>query len=355
MDKVWRMARPLRIERAGGWYHVTGRGNERRAIYRDNRDREHFCGLLAEMAGRFRVRLHAFVLMDNHYHLMVELTEPNLSRAVQWLNGSYSVWFNRRHGRSGHLFQGRFKSVVVDPGEWGLTLSRYVHLNPVRLRQLGLGKTERQRMDVRASSPPQARVVKERITRLRRYRWSSYQAYVGLGKRPEWLECEAILRLGGGKKDEAVRSYREYVEAAVREGLEQSPWEQLKEQVVLGSQEFLSKLRKHVVGNAREQRGMRRLATARPTLAEVIASVERVKKQSWAAFRDRHGDGGRDLVLYLGRRVCGMKLQELASAAGMRDYSAVAIAVSRFEKRLQRSKVEQEQVNRVCQLSNVEM
>src|SRR5450756_3004686 len=80
------MSRPLRIERAGGWYHLTGRGNERRAIYRENRDRQHFCELLAEMVARFRLRLHAFVLMDNHYHLIVELTEPNLSRAGQWLN-----------------------------------------------------------------------------------------------------------------------------------------------------------------------------------------------------------------------------------------------------------------------------
>jgi REP element-mobilizing transposase RayT len=109
----------LRIERAGGWYHITGRGNERRSIYREDKDRMWFCHLLAEMVARFRVRLHGYVLMNNHYHLIIELTEPNLSRAVQWLNVSYSVWFNHRHHRSGHLFQGRFKSVVVDWQEWG--------------------------------------------------------------------------------------------------------------------------------------------------------------------------------------------------------------------------------------------
>jgi REP element-mobilizing transposase RayT len=97
------MSRPLRIERAGGWYHLTARGNERRPIFRDGGDRAHFCELLGQMVGQFRVGLHAFVLMDNHYHLIVELTEPNLSRTGQWLNVSYSVWFNRRHGRSGHL------------------------------------------------------------------------------------------------------------------------------------------------------------------------------------------------------------------------------------------------------------
>jgi putative transposase len=94
------MGRPLRIERAGGWYHVTGRGNERKAIFRDNRDRFRFLGLLAGMVERFRVVLHAYQLMGNHYHLIVELTEENLSRAGQWLNVSYSSWFNLRHRRS---------------------------------------------------------------------------------------------------------------------------------------------------------------------------------------------------------------------------------------------------------------
>ena len=90
------MARPIRIEQAGGWYHITARGNERKAIYRDDRDRQHFCELLAEMVSRYGVRLHCFVLMDNHYHLLLELAEPNLSRAVQWLNVSYSVWFKEK-------------------------------------------------------------------------------------------------------------------------------------------------------------------------------------------------------------------------------------------------------------------
>ena len=96
------------------------------------------------MVSRFRARLHCYVLMDKHYHLVLELTEANLSRAVQWLNVSYNVWYNRRRGRSGHLFQGRFKSVAVSPEEWALELSRYLHLNPVRTKALGLSKADRQ-------------------------------------------------------------------------------------------------------------------------------------------------------------------------------------------------------------------
>jgi len=349
------MSRPLRIERAGGWYHLTARGNERRPIFRDNRDRAHFCELLGEMVNRFGIGLHAFVLMDNHYHLIVELTEPNLSRTGQWLNVSYSVWFNQRHGRSGHLFQGRFKSVVVDPRQWGLKLSRYVHLNPVRVGCLGLGKTDRQKMRAGVSEAPESRAVKERLACLRRYRWSSYRAYVGLGKRPEWLKCDRVLALGGGRKEEQMRNYRDYVETAVREGLTKSPWEALQDQVVLGGEQFLQKLRGHITGDVREQRGVKRLSQARPGLEAVIANVEKVKGQSWAEFRDRHADNGRDLVLYLGRRVCGLKLRELAAVAGMNDYGAVSIAIRRFERQLQQSRSSREQLKRVCQLSNVEM
>jgi REP element-mobilizing transposase RayT len=108
------MARPLRIERPGGRYHVTARGNERKAVYRDDTDRFHFLELLSEATERFGIRIHAYVLMDNHFHQLLETPEANLSRAMQWLNVSYSVWFNRRHKRVGHLFQGRFKSLVIE-------------------------------------------------------------------------------------------------------------------------------------------------------------------------------------------------------------------------------------------------
>jgi putative transposase len=217
---------------------VTARGNEGKAIFREDGDRRHFLEVIAQMVLRFRVRLHCFVLMDNHYHLLLELSEPNLSRAVQWLNVSYSVWFNRRHGRSGHLLQGRFKSVAVSREEWGLALSRYVHLNPVRIQRLGLSKRDRQAQRVGLSPAPDREKVRKRIAVLRGYRWSSYRAYIGLGRAPEWLECQTVLGLGGGAQGQRSRRYRDYVERAVREGLEQRPWESVQEQVVLGGRSF---------------------------------------------------------------------------------------------------------------------
>ncbi len=126
------MARALRIGQPGVWYHVTARGNERKSIFRGERDRGHFKEVMVETIQRFGLLLQGWVLMDNHYHLLVEAPSLNLSRAMQWLNVSYSVWFNRRHDRAGYLFQGRFKAILVEPERWGLELSRYLHLNPVR-------------------------------------------------------------------------------------------------------------------------------------------------------------------------------------------------------------------------------
>ena len=164
------MARLPRHERAGAWYHVTARGNERKAIYRADADRCHFLELLPKLTERYRVRLYVYVLMDNHYHLLVETLEPNLGRALHWLNVSYTVWFNRRYQRSGHLFQGRYNAVVVEPETWALELSRYVHLNPVRRKGLGLDKATRKAQRRGLSGRPSPEQVQQRRQRLRAYR-----------------------------------------------------------------------------------------------------------------------------------------------------------------------------------------
>ena len=186
------MARPLRIQRVGGWYHLTSRGNERRAIFRGADDYARFLALLAEATERYHWRLHGYVLMANHYHLLVELGEENLSRVVQWLNTGYGQWFNRRHHRVGHLFQGRFKGILLEEERWAVEVSRYLHLNPIRVEGLGLDKAGRARQRVGKVSSGQE--IRERLDRLRSYPWSSYPAYVGREPKPVWLTCERIWR-----------------------------------------------------------------------------------------------------------------------------------------------------------------
>lgn len=341
------MARPVRIEILSGWYHITARGNERRAIFREDADRQRFVELLGEWVERFGLRLHAYVLMDNHYHLLVETPQANLSQAMQWLQVSYTVWFNRRHRRAGHLFQGRYKAILVEAQTAAWELSRYVHLNPVRVRSLGLDKTAQQRARAGMGAPPQPQQVRERLEGLRRYRWSSYRAYTGLTAAPKWLTTQTVLRQGGGRSGaEWRRVYRRYAQDAVREGLPESPWERLEAQMLLGGAEFVRRMKRRAQGDAREQPQLKRMRE-RPGFTEIVSAVERIKGEKWESFRDRQADWGRDVVLYLARRYGGLRLRELAQAAGGIDYGSAQTAVHRLAQRVEQDRKLRSVVNKL--------
>jgi REP element-mobilizing transposase RayT len=328
------MARPLRIERPGGRYHVTARGNERKAIYRTDSDRAHFLELLAEATERFAIRLHAYVLMENHYHLLVETPEANLSRAMQWLNVSYSIWFNRRHHRAGHLLQGRFKAVIVEDDHGWQEVGRYVHLNPVRVAGLGLDKRQRAASKAGLTQGPKPQLVAQRLNLLREFPWSSYRAYAGYCSGVGWLWRQPLDRVCGGRSESERRAaLREYTEAAVRQGVVERPWDRLVAGMVLGSEAFARFLRQKAKGNAREQPALGKLLP-RIDWQRIIAALEEARGESWEDFSHRHGDWGRDAALWLGRRHGRYRLGELGELAGGMDYAAVGQAVSRFGKRL---------------------
>ena len=201
------MSRPLRIEYPGALYHVTARGNARRDIVEDDGDRQCFVDLLAETVQSRRWRLYAYCLMDNHYHLLVETPEPNLSRGMRQLNGVFTQRTNRRHGRVGHVFQGRYKSILVEREAYLMELCRYVVLNPVRAG-----------MAARAGE----------------WRWSSYPVTADLRRTaPAWLARAAVLDLFGG----SGRRYRRFVEAGLAAN---SPWENLIGQIYLGGAAFVA-------------------------------------------------------------------------------------------------------------------
>jgi len=351
------MARPLRIERPGGRYHVTARGNERKPIYRDDSDRTHFLELLGEATDQFGIRVHAYALMDNHYHLLMQTPEANLSRAMQWLNASYSMWFNRRHRRAGHLLQGRFQALIVeDDGGWQ-EVARYVHLNPVRLAGLSLSKQE-QRVAARVglARAPKPELVAERLARLRDFRWSSYRAYAGYAAGIGWLWRQPIARLCGGKTESERRAaLREYTQAPVRQGAVERPWDRLVAGLVLGSESFARKLREGTRANQREQPSFKGLA-ARVTWRQIVAALEQSKGESWAQFSQRYGDWGRDAALWLGRRRGRYRLAGLGQLAGGMDYAAVGQAVARFSRRLEQRGPLRRQIAKIeDNLSNVEM
>src|SRR6185369_10836160 len=203
----------------------------------------------------YRVNVHAFVLMENHYHLLTDTPEANLSRAMQWLNVSYSVWFNRRHRRSGHLLQGRFKAILVEDDAGWQEVARYVHLNPVRLAVFGLNKRQRTAGKLGVGPPPTAQMVSARLEQLRQWRWSSYRAYAGYAAAPPWLVRQPLDRLCGGRAEaERKAALRQYTENAVRQGVWECPWDRLVASVVLGTEAFARRVRQEVKGNIREQK-----------------------------------------------------------------------------------------------------
>jgi REP element-mobilizing transposase RayT len=335
------MARPIRVQYAGAWYHVTSRGQERQEIFKDDRDRGHFLELLGLTVARYRVRIHAYVLMDNHYHLIIETPEANLSRAVQWLNVSYSVWYNLRHGRVGHLVQGRFKAIVMESAGWGLKLSIYIHLNPVRVAGLGLNKAGRKVEAAGVGILPSREMVIQRLKVLRGYTWSSYRAYAGYAKPPEWLERKVLMQRAGNGEE----SYRKLVEGELKDSAAESPWGELKAGIALGTRAFTEKLRKRLV-IGRETAG-KRLIRRRLTFEDVREAVELVKGEKWSDFADRHGDNGRALVYKAAWDYAGMTMGEIGVKSGGADYAAVGITIRRLNEKLKHNKNVSNQWSRI--------
>ncbi|MEH6517315.1 MAG: transposase [Halioglobus sp.] len=203
------MSRPLRIEFEGALYHITARGNERKSIFRSSNDRERFLEMLAYSCERYQWLCHAYCLMGNHYHVVIETPLGNLSKGVAYLNGCYSQYFNGAHRRVGHVFQGRYKSILIEKQSYLLELSRYVVLNPVRASM---------------------------VRRPQEWPWSSYRGTAGVSKPHDCLTAEWILSHFSGRKSEACQWYRKFVLEG--RGLP-APWVQLKHQIYLGSDQFV--------------------------------------------------------------------------------------------------------------------
>lgn len=239
------MSRQLRLQYPGSLHHITSRGNARQNIFLDDVDRRRFLELLGACVQRFGWILTAYALMSNHFHLVVQLTAENLSRGMQWLNGTYPQLFNRRHERVGHLFQGRPCIRLVEKETYSLEVLRYVVLNPVRAGIVG---------------------------RPEDFEWSSHRAMLGLVTAPSWLATDDVLIHFGSERSLARAAYREFVDAAI--GSKDTPWKDLVGQIYLGSEDWMERVRNRVDLRPRadEHPRLQRLAGA-PTMADVVARV----------------------------------------------------------------------------------
>jgi putative transposase len=301
------MARPLRIEYQGACYHVTARGNERRRIYRTKSDYLRFKRYLNEAQEKHGYILHCYVLMPNHYHLLMETPNGNLSKVMHYIGGSYANYFNIRNRRIGHLFQGRYKAIVIDRDSYLLELSRYLHLNPVRAQL--------------AKNPGE-------------YAYSSYRSYTSDAR--ESMVCrDLILGMVGGRGSEAMQRYRDFVDEAVP--LEQeSPLKQVHAGAILGRESFveevLARVGEKVLQSA--ETSQRRALRTGPRVGDVLDMVRAGFGVSREQVLTENRGNGRKAAIYLLKKHTGMTNGEIGELFGGLTYSAVAKVCGRFSKSL---------------------
>jgi len=253
------MARPLRLEFAGALYHVTSRGDRREDIYECDSDRMNFLSVLTDVCETYNWVCHAYCLMSNHYHLLIETPDANLSKGMRQLNGVYTQRFNRTHGRVGHVFQGRYKAILVEKEYYLLELSRYIVLNPVRAGMV--------------------RSAKE-------WRWSSYRATVGQAEKPACLNADWVLAAFGTKKIAAIKRYKQFI----AEGKGQpAPWRLLRNQIFLGTQSFVERMQQLIDGDKELSEVP---ASQRRPIAKALDDYERSSQDRNTAISNAYRSGG---------------------------------------------------------------
>lgn len=292
------MARPLRIEYPDAFYHITARGNERQNIFRDDADRTHFLSYLENAVLRYKAVIHVYCLMNNHYHLLLSTPLGNLAQIMRHINGAYTVYFNKRHERYGHLFQGRYKAILIDADEYAGELSRYIHLNPLRAKL---------------------------TDKVDEYNWSSYIYYIGKKKPPFWLETKWLLHYFGKRLVDAQKAYQRFVEAKI--GVyEENPLKNAIASTILGRGEFIDKIREKYLKGIKKDRDI-------PALAE-LTKIEPgiILKAVEIELKDR-SEYIRKAAIYLSHRYSGLSLKEIGREYGIGE-SAVSQTSRRFEQEM---------------------
>jgi REP element-mobilizing transposase RayT len=306
------MARPLRIEYAGAFYHITSRGNERRDIFKSDSERMRFLSYLESAVERYKAVIHAYCLMNNHYHLLLETPMGNLSEIMRHINGAYTTYYNIKRQRAGHLFQGRYKAIIVDKDEYAGELSRYIHLNPIR-----------------------AKIV----NKPEEYKWSSYRSYIGLEVPPKWLKVDFIHSYFGGRKKSAQRKYRSFVDSLADRRYE-SPLKEVVASTILGGIDFVKEIKDKYLSKRIVDRDV-------PALAELKkASIEEIKQAVEDIFR---GDTNlaRKAVLYISHRYSGRTLTEIGKHFQIGE-SGVTKASGRFHEMLDKDRGIKKKVQHIC-------
>ena len=290
------MARALRIEYPGAYYHITSRGNERKSIYRNKGDRRSFLLYLKSAYLRYGAVIHAYCLMDNHYHILLETPRGNLSQIMRHINGAYTTRFNIKHKRKGHLFQGRYKAILVDADAYLTELSRYIHLNPVRAGMIDMPE---------------------------KYSWSSYRYYIGKKKKPDWLFVDSILGYFEHINMSPEENYADFVLAKIFDK-EYSPLEKAVASTILGCDSFIERTIDEYLGNKKTHQDV-------PALRELkrVERLDIINKE----VKMQMGENGtsKKAAIFISHQYSGKSLKEIGAYFGI-SASGVSIASSRFMK-----------------------
>jgi REP element-mobilizing transposase RayT len=295
------MARQLRIEYPGAFYHVTSRGNERKPVFKSKRDREKFLVYLESASERYEAVIHVYCLMDNHYHLLIETPAGNLSQIMQHINGAYTTYFNVKRQRSGHLFQGRYKSILVQADEYAKELSRYIHLNPVRV---GIAETPEE------------------------YEWSSYSYYAVRKEKPAWLSTDFILGYFGEKHSVAQRNYKDYASSLLEQEYK-NPLSDISYSAILGISDFVNEIRDKFFINKKHDRNL-------PVLKEITnrLSMDAISK-GVDSIVEKNDKLARQMKLFLCHRYSGIKLSEIGACFDLGE-SGVSQTSRHFSEKLKK-------------------
>lgn len=306
------MARPLRIQYENAYYHVTCRGNAREDIFRDDADRKAFLDLLARSSEIYQVDVLVFVLMTNHFHLVIKTPLANLQEFMRHFNISYTSYFNRTHQRVGHLYQGRYKSFLIDADTYLMEVTRYVHLNPVQIKK------------------NETRSLHELQKQLRAYQWSSYPDYIRKTIRYPWLSREALLSSFGGDNAIGSKTYGQFVERGLTEDIP-TPLSKGKGHGIIGDASFIEKISTQYIPSMmkREVPALRKIDRhIKPErILDAVMSETGTEKSEFLA-RGYQGIA-RGMAMELLYRHGGLTQREIGDLMGI-DYSAVSVGRKRF-------------------------
>lgn len=306
------MARQLRIEFGGAFYHITSRGNLRDKIFFEDKDRERFLEILARTKERYGYLLHAYALMDNHFHLLIETPKANISQIMQNINTSYTVYVNKRYRRRGHLYQGRFKAIIVDKDAYLVALSRYIQLNPVRAKM---------------------------VQRPEDYRWTSYTAYTGKFSEAETSLVSTIDTLSyfSGKRGKAIKAYKAHIEAGIE--AEENPFKDIKGGLILGGDRFSAKIAKLLdkVQSDEELPQIKRLKNNISIDRVIEACCSFYGKKEEDLLKRGKGKQERQVAIYLSKVLSGKKNKEVGKCFGIKG-PAISGTIKRIEGMLDKDK-----------------